>query len=251
MLQTPIEKKKKTVEWLEFSLLQGHKIKHGIFLNSGGVSTGPFSTLNMGGAVGDNPAHVLENRNRVREALGIDRLIFAKQVHGNAIANVDLMSSPVGEADAIVTNQPMQGLSILHADCQAAIVYDPITRSLANIHAGWRGNVNNIYRDVVNHMKRTFSSKPENLLVCISPSLGPNNAQFINYRKEFPEYFWSYQVRPNYFNLWEVAIDQFKKEGVLSHHVEVAGICTKEDTRFFSYRRAPITGRNATVAALY
>ena len=140
---------------------------------------------------------------------------------------------------------------IKHADCQAAIFYDPVHKALANVHCGWRGNVKNIYRVAVQKMKFTFGTNPKDLLVGISPSLGPDHSEFIHYQTEWPEEFWRFQVRPNYLDLWAIARDQLEQCGLLPHHIEVAGICTFANPQdFFSHRRDKITGRHATVAML-
>jgi polyphenol oxidase len=136
-------------------------------------------------------------------------------------------------------------------DCQAAILYDPIHRALANVHAGWRGNVQNIYRTAVQKMVHSFGSKPQDLLVGISPSIGPKHAEFKNYKSEFPEEFWEFQVKPTYFDLWQIARHQFESSGVLAHHIQIAEICTFDHpSDYFSYRRDKTTGRHATVAML-
>ncbi len=116
---------------------------------------------------------------------------------------------------------------IRHADCQATIFYDPEHNAIANVHCGWRGNVQNIYRATAFEMRKTFSSKPENILVGISPSLGPEKSEFINYRKEFPESFLPYEIKPTYFDLWAISRMQLEASGILPHHIEVASICTK------------------------
>ena len=141
---------------------------------------------------------------------------------------------------------------IKHADCQAAIFYDPEHRAIANVHCGWRGNVQNIYRETVREMRRHFASRPENILVAISPSLGPEKAEFINFKKELPEAFLPYQVKPTYFDLWAISRMQLESEGILSHHIQIASICTYSHPEdYFSFRRDNrVTGNHGTVAVL-
>jgi hypothetical protein len=150
-----------------------------------------------------------------------------------------------------VTNERDVGLFIKHADCQAVIFYDPIEKALGCIHAGWRGNVKNIYGQAVGKMRHIYGSKPENLLVGISPSLGPCCGEFIHYEKEIPREFWIFQVRPFYFDLWEMARFQLLKAGILPHHIEIAPLCTSCNTAdFYSYRKEKTTGNNATIVCL-
>lgn len=243
-------KKKGEVEWLEFDLLaEIPELVHGVFLRGGGVSGAPFHSLNAGGGSGDNPLNVDENRKIIQDTLGLPSLISGHQKHG---VNIACPQDDLSDCDGLLTEQPGIGLIIKHADCQAAIFYDPIHRAVANVHCGWRGNVQNIYAAAVKAMQAKMGSRPEDLLVCISPSLGPDVSEFKNYKTELPESFWPFQIKPTYFNLWEISRHQLLECGILPHHIEIASLCTyahKQD--FFSYRRDKVTGRNATIVAIY
>ena len=245
--------KKESIEWLEFEQLQEFpNLVHGVFLRHGGVSQGAFGSLNLGGGTGDLDESIAENRSRVSEILGLETLVSSKQVHGVHLESVP-SSSPLIETgcDGLVTCQPELGLLIKHADCQAAIFFDPIKRVVANIHCGWRGNVQNIYAKTVATLKQQYDCNPADLLVCISPSLGPENAQFIHYETELPEEFHPFQVSAQYFDFWQIAKMQLRGAGILEDHIEMAKICTSAgEEDFFSYRRDKNTGRHGTVIAL-
>ncbi len=247
-----LRKKREGIEWLEFEHLADQPdLTHGIFLRHGGISNGPFGSLNAGGSTGDHAENVSENRKRILQALNIEFYVSGTQVHGDGVIWVKEREQVVGECDALITSKAGIGLMIKHADCQAAIFYDPVNRALSNVHAGWRGNVKNVYRATVQKMQEAFGSKPQNLLVGISPSLGPNHAEFKNFKSEFPESFWDFQVRPFYFDLWAIARHQLQECGILAHHIEIAEICTYENQQdCFSYRRDKVTGRNATLAMI-
>lgn len=247
-------KKSKGIEWLEFDLLADiKKLKHGVFLRYGGSSVGPYESLNLSDRVGDNPSHVESNLNEVSGILKCSRLKWSRQCHGiglNEVSNVEC-SSEIPEGDALASDVPGVGLMIHHADCQAAIFYDPIHHSIANVHSGWRGSVQNIYATCIAFMQKRYKSNPNDILVCISPSLGPENAQFVNYRKELPESFWDFQIKPDYFDFWAISKHQLTQCGVLPGHIEVASICTYGNPHdYFSYRRFQTTGRNATAVVL-
>lgn len=247
-----IRKKRDGIEWLEFELLQEIPgLVHAIFLRQGGHSQAPFSSLNVGGGSGDNPEIIKKNRQKICRVLGVEELVSGKQCHGKAIHHLK-GDEEVGECDGLLTQEKRRPLIIKHADCQAAIFYDPKNHALANIHCGWRGNVQNIYKETVDLMQKQIGSKPENLLVGISPSLGPQHAEFKNYKTELPESFWEFQERPTYFNLWEISRRQLLDAGVLAHQIEIASLCTfahPED--YFSFRRDQrVTGRHATVSFL-
>ncbi len=247
-----IRKNQGAVEWLEFELLKNCPgIVHGSFLRHGGVSGGPYSSLNSGGGTEDAPENIRENKKRMEDVLQIKNVVSGMQVHGDRVVQVENFEQAVGECDALITEQRQLGLMIRHADCQAAIFYDPEQNALANVHCGWRGAVKNIYRTTILTMSQTFGTKPEDILVCISPSLGPEHSEFKHYKDEFPESFWRFQVRPNYFDLWAIARHQLETSGVLSKHIEIAGYCTyanKQDC--YSYRRDKIKGNHATYAML-
>jgi polyphenol oxidase len=249
-----IRKQEGAIEWLEFELLSDiHVLSHGVFLRHGGICTGPYKSLSVGRANEESDLdEVSENVSRIKNILNVDHLISGHQMHGKEIVLVDAACSQRPNCDALMTSHADLGLMIKHADCQAAIFYDPIHHALATVHCGWRGNVQNIYGAAVAAMERQFSSCPENILVGISPSLGPENAEFIHFQEELPQEFWPYQVKPTYFDLWRVARMQLEKAGILPHHIEVASICTYSNADdFFSFRRDKrVTGNHATVAVL-
>lgn len=246
-----LRKKRGSLEWLEFELLQQFpEVRHAVFLRHGGVSEGHYSSLNVGGGTGDDENLINLNRSKIKKLLGCKQLVSGRQVHGIQIALAPLELENE-ECDGLITQEKSAGLFIKHADCQAVIFYDPIEKALGCIHAGWRGNIKNIYAEAIGKMSKLFGSKPQNLFVCISPSLGPCCSQFIHYEKEIPQQFWSFQVRPLYFDLWEMARFQLLEAGILAHHLEIAPICTYcNPADFYSYRRDKPTGRNATVVCL-
>lgn len=234
---------------LQFELLQGLPLKHGVFTCHGGVSEGAFASLNLGFDIGDSEENVVANLKRVQEALGVERLYVASQCHGDEIMEVTPLA-PKKKADILTTKHTGCPLLVKHADCQAAIIYDPVCHAVSGVHSGWRGSVLNVYAKAVEYMRGVYGSKPENLLVGISPSLGPNSSEFLNHRTELPEAFSAFQFKPNYFDFWEISRFQLQQCGVLPHHIEIAGIDTVVDDNFFSYRRSKVTGRNGTVVIL-
>ncbi len=229
---------------MEFTLLQGIPgLVHGVFLRHGGVSKDSFTSLNaIRGA--DDEVSVIENRRRIADAVQLGELISCRQVHGDEIRNVVKGDGEIPNCDGLITREIDCGLLALHADCQAALFYDPVKKVVGSLHAGWRGQVQNIYHKMVDRMTSIYGTSPKDLLVCISPSLGPENSEFVHYRTEFPDSFWKHQVKPCYFNLWEISREQLHDAGVLPHHIEIAEIDTfahPED--LFSYRREKKLGR--------
>ena len=230
-----IRKNRGEISWLEFHLLQGSAVDHAVLLRGG---------LEFERA----PAWTSQSSSLSEEEI---QFVYSKQVHGKDVAIVSGRGDPSVTADGLITKVKGIALGIRHADCQAAIFYDPTTHVIANVHAGWRGLVENIYRETILKLQAEFHVKPENLLVCIGPSLEPEYSEFINYRTEFPEHFWRFQTRASHFNLWEVARFQLKEEGINPQNIEIAGIGTYSNPDdFYSYRRSKDTLRNTTFACL-
>lgn len=246
------------IEWLEFDLLaKTNHLKHATFLKHGGISVSPFDSLNTSFDVGDHPQCVSRNLELIQEIFQIGssfpvKLMWAKQSHGKQTQQVDWTSNQeTMDCDALMTNVKGLILLIKHADCQAAIFYDPKNQAIANAHAGWRGSVQNIYAQTIESMRNNFGTDPKDLLVCISPSLGPQDAEFIHYRKELPKKFWKFQIRPNYFDFWRISAFQLQEAGVLPEHIEISRISPySSSSDYFSYRRQRITGRQATCILL-
>ena len=222
-----IRKNRGEISWLEFNLLQGTGVQHAVFLKQG---------------------MQLEN-------LGVEEALVLHQVHGKEIVLAD-REKEIGRkkvfGDGLITKEKGIALSVEHADCQPAIFYDPVQHVVGVVHAGWRGMVHNIYKEAVERLESAFHVKRENLLVCIGPSLEPEHSEFIHYKQEFPETFWRFQFKPNYFNLWEIARFQLRELGILPHQIEMAEMGTYGNPDdFYSYRRTKSkTDRHTTVCVL-
>jgi polyphenol oxidase len=248
-----MEYDKKKIEWLEFDLLEPYPhILHGVFLRHGGTSQGPCASLNVGNTTSDHPDNVNVNREQIQKMLDLQQVVFPHQVHGTNVQRVNSKNTgkPI-QADALFTTEKNVGLGVTHADCQAAVFYDPVHEAVAVAHAGWRGSAQNIYARVVEALQREVGTKPQNLIVGISPSLGSCHAEFKNYKQELPQDFWPFQVKPHYFDFWGISRKQLAACGVLEKNIEIIEICTycnKDD--YFSHRRDKDTGRHGTVIAL-
>jgi len=249
-----LRKEKNGLSWLEFEIFQEFThLKHATSLRSGGVSSGSFGSLNMGLDLGDDEKNVTENRTRFIAAINNTNaptpdVISGLQVHGCHVAYIPEALIEAPTADGLMTNLRQKALFIKQADCQAALFFDPVENAIAAIHSGWKGSVQNIYQKTIDCMRQTFGSKPENMLVAISPSLGPDSSQFINFEKELPQEFLPFQFKPFYFDFWAISGWQLETAGILPHHIEIASIDTLTNPQdYFSFRRDKPTGRHATV----
>lgn len=153
----------------------------------GGVSHGPYSTLNLGLHVGDDPANVVSNRQRAAAAigLGLDDLVFCRQSHGANVAVVGACdrgrgtrndSDAIEATDAVVTTDLGVGLVIMVADCAPIVMVDPVARVLACVHAGWRGTVAGVTGAAVGAMIEQ-GAEPSRLVVGIGPAVAAQRYQ--------------------------------------------------------------------------
>jgi len=241
-----------SLEYLNFPNLPTGKLRHGVFNRRGGFSRSPYNSLNVSQGVGDDSLLVARNRGLIKVALGINVLVSARQIHGDRVLLVDTGVHQDFEADgydALIT-RGNAGLMIQQADCQAVIIFDPETPSLALAHVGWRGNVGNTVGATVGAMVNSFGSVPAKLRSAISPSLGSCCGEFVDFRRELPTWMHEFQVRPNYFDFPAITSHQLQEAGLLRENICSSGICTRCNPAYFSYRRSGITGRFATVATL-
>jgi len=225
-------------------------IVHGIFSRAGGFSHGPYQSLNLSFHVGDDPIAVKKNMLRISTAMGISQWQSLKQTHSSKIHIIERISPEPLIGDALISETPEILLIIKTADCQPVILVDPVNQSVAAIHSGWRGSVQNIIGKTVSKMV-DLGTNPQNIIAGIGPSLGPCCAEFIHYQQELPKHMWPYEVKNNYFDFWEISKMQLQNEGVLEKNIEIAELCTKCCPEFFySYRRKKISGRFGSVIGI-
>lgn len=238
----------------------------------GGESSPPYTSLNLGLGVGDEPAAALSNRRRLFAAFGLplERSVWCRQVHSNAVAVVGeadagsgslSAETATGEADALVTDVPGLPLCVTLADCAPVLVYDPGASALGLAHAGWRGAVSRIASRTVAAMAERFGSAPANLLAAIGPSIGPAAYEVgpeviararAGFGKRAGE-----ALKPlaggekALFDLWSANRIDLEEAGVPPARIEIAGVSTAERPgELYSHRSEGRTGRFVAAAAL-
>jgi polyphenol oxidase len=131
---------------LESALLRKHGFRHAFFTRKGGVSEGPFSSLNFTTVTGDSAANVAENRRRAAKALGVrpEHLFVLSQVHGIAHARVTTSTNHEAlaqdQGDIVVAGEPVAA-AIRTADCVPVLLACTQSGLVAACHAGWKGCV--------------------------------------------------------------------------------------------------------------
>lgn len=218
----------------------------------GGVSAVPYEELNLGGAVGDDPAAVGTNRELAAKSLELDpaRVVWMNQVHGKDVAEVDgpwtdpRLTPPV---DGLVTATRGLALAVLTADCVPVLLADPVAGVVAAAHAGRPGMVAGIVPEVIGAME-SLGADPARIVARTGPAV-------CGRCYEVPEAMRAEvaAVEPAAYGetSWGTpAVDvvagvhaQLERLGV--RDLERSPVCTLESRDHFSYRRDRTTGRLA------
>ena len=238
----------------------------------GGVSTGPYDSLNLGGHVGDAPDAVAENRARLAAALGVERLTFADQRHTDRVAVVGQELAGRGHGgsadamaafpatDAMITNRPGVALAILVADCAPVVLYDPGRRVIGVAHSGRVGTIKGIVPKTIAAMTAAFGSVPADLLIGIGPAIGAASYEIAATEAAAVAAAFGpdakkllIENRPGHarFDLRGAIRGQLDAAGVAAGNVHDLAVDTRTSTDdFFSDRAARPCGRFAALAVL-
>lgn len=218
----------------------------------GGVSAVPYDSLNLGGAVGDDPAAVLANRERAARALGREpgRVVWMNQVHGRAVAVVDRPwgEGDVPEADAVVTTRTGLTLAVLTADCVPVLLAEPVAGVAAAVHAGRPGLVAGVVASAVDAMI-ALGAEPGRISALLGPSVcGKCYEVPAALRSEVaaaaPEAYAETSWGTPAVDVSAGVRAQLARCGV--RVTDGPAVCTLESTDHFSYRRERTTGRLAS-----
>lgn len=187
--------------FLTSRLLAAEGFVHGFSVRGGGVSSGPFSSLNLSAAVGDDPRAVEENLSRLRLAIGLSpqaTLARARQVHGDRVLAarasegphlVELLAptepeaepvsgerpagaAPADRADALVALEPGTAVAVAVADCVPVLIAAAEERAAAAVHSGWRGARLSIAARAVRALQRASGAAPRRMVAAIGPCIG-------------------------------------------------------------------------------
>ena len=212
----------------------------------GGVSNGPFASLNLGLLTDDEPANVEENRRRLCAAVGADpdRLALNRQVHAATVnrAEPGRRDRP---GDGLWTDEPGLPLLKVTADClPIALVRTNGVPALAVLHAGRAGLLEGI-------AEAGAAALGGRLAAVIGPGIGPCCYEVSpEIRERYRARFGRTVVRAHNLDLWAAAEGALRAAGVSS--VERTDVCTAcNPGDFFSHRRdGRVTGRQGVIAYL-
>ena len=143
-------------------------VRSAFTLRGGGVSDGPFDSLNLGAHVGDRPEAVAENRRRVRERLALPaEPAWLEQVHGTRVADLDSAGEGARSADAVITRTAGMVCAVQVADCMPVLFAASDASAVGVAHAGWRGLAAGVLEETVSRL----GVPPSELLAWLGPAI--------------------------------------------------------------------------------
>ncbi len=243
-----------------------NRIVHAFSTRQGGVSRGPYATLNLGASVGDDPSAVEENRRRFFESFGIgsSQVVRVKQVHGDGVLIVNgglvsrqgfpgVLLDEGYEYDALVTNLQDLALVISTADCLPLLIHDPVHGAVAAVHAGWRSTAKRIAARALEAMASAYGTDPKDCRVAIGPGIrgccyevGDEVSRAM--AVTLPNWEAHAEgIRPNHWRLDLAGVNRaiLETAGVRTRRIADVELCTACRTDLFFSHRAerPRTGR--------
>jgi YfiH family protein len=218
---------------------------------AGGVSEGPWASMNLGQHCGDDPQSVAENRTLL-EGLLPAKPFWLQQVHGTRVVQHPGSfphELPLTQADAQVSSDVGAVCAILTADCLPVLFCDQQGSQVAAAHAGWRGLASGVLENTIAAM----NAPAHEILAWLGPAIGPAAYEvgrdvkdaFSQDQAEGANAFTSHGDRW-LFDLYAMARHRLQRAGV--SHTSGGEFCTLGDAeRFYSYRRDRVTGRMASL----
>lgn len=239
-------------------LLTRHGIIHGFPTRQGGVSQGIYSSLNFTTNTGDSSHAVGENITRFLSAMGAtpDHAVFSKQIHGNTVARVEAgfpgfspneygVLTPADPCDGLSCGIPGVSLLTASADCSLIFLYDPRTRQIAALHAGWRGAALDIAgAGVASLVER--GADPRDILAFLPPAIGPCCFETDSDVPQAMLQTFGQGATPHISEIspgrYRVALQRINahalaRRGLLAQNIEICEICSCCHDEFFSHRR--------------
>ena len=235
-----------TIRLHRSSVIPSNGFTHGFPERTGGVSTGLRASLNLGVRWGDDRHNVEANRRRLAEHAGYDpaELQVTRHVHGT---DVWLVGEPLAEGaefDGLVCDRAGAVLGAFAADCIPLLFAEPAARVCGAAHAGWRGTVAGVARNVIARMQER-GARPDRICVALGPSIGPCCFEV------GPEVVSAFRAafgdvpdmvvagpRKDHIDLRIATRAVLERAGVRSELIDDRPPCTRcEPERFFSYRR--------------
>jgi YfiH family protein len=146
-------------------------LRHAFFGRGGGVSRGPWGSLNVSDRVGDDPHAVAANWHQVRLAAPDLSFVRMLQVHGARVLSVERAAESLEEADGMITRTAGLGLAVLSADCVPVLCVAPDAQAVMALHAGWRGTLAGVVSAGLAAARDRYGIQPATWQVALGPSI--------------------------------------------------------------------------------
>ena len=196
-----------------------------------------------------------QNKRYLAQKIQVDpeNLIFPKQTHTNCVAEITGKHNlQLNETDALVTNVPGICIAVQTADCVPILLFDPVCRVIAAVHAGWRGTAKRIVEKTILKMSK-YGCIPKNVLAATGPSISMENYEvgqevISEIGRNIPNAAQTFQLRQNgkyLLNLWKANAELMQHSGIQKDNIQILGECSYKNTdKYFSARRDGMdTGR--------
>ncbi len=223
-------------------------VRHAFFTRQGGVSTGVYSSLNVGVGSDDTATDVAENRRRAAAVFGVgpERLATCYQIHSARVVTTDgEWPADRPQADGVATRASGLVCGALAADCAPILLAEPSARVVACAHAGWRGALAGVAEAAVEAMVALGAAR-KRIVAAVGPCIGPASYEV------GPEFLAAFEARDESFARFFAAGPRpgkrlFDLPAFVLSRLAAAGVTESEwigadtyadDERFFSNRRA-------------
>lgn len=231
-------------------LLEEAGFRHAFFTRQGGVSSGPYESLNFAVNVGDREQNVQENLARAARALDVppERLFFLSQVHGREVKLLSGGESRLAvlheRGDAVIGLEGRLACAVRIADCAPILLGDRSSGAVAAVHAGWRGTVAGLVAAAVERLRAELGG-PGELLAAIGPHISVAHfevsedvaAELVAASPD-PDVVDRTRGPKPHVDLRRILRAQLRELGLPDSSIDdVAGCTVAEPTRYFSYRR--------------
>ena len=247
---------KNEVLYYTFPAFDEHpEIVHAFTSRECGVSSGYYSSLNLGLRTEDDFENVKTNYKILCKTLDLnpETIVLGNLANGDNIRNVTAEDAGAGiwrdfpyeGTDGLLTDVPGITLMATYADCVPLFFYDPVKKIVGLAHSGWRGTAQEIGGKMVDRMQSDYGCNPENILAGIGPSIGmccfETDVDVFSEFIEFPylDEAWFFQKDNGKLDidLWRINLEMLLYTGIPEDNIHISGLCTCCNSDiFFSHR---------------
>jgi len=258
------------VKYLTFeSLDKLNIVKNAFSTRIGGVSTGVYSSMNLGYTNGDLSESVSQNYHIIADTLNIKlgQIVRSKQVHTTNIMRIEKKDFDYSDIlhdikwdmiDGLITNVPGAMLTTFYADCVPLYFVDPIKKAIGLAHSGWRGTVSKMAVKMVEKMTQEYGCNPSDIYTAIGPSICSKCYEVSSdVKEEFERTFgdkseliFTKSINEDKYmlDLWLANKLLMLEAGINESNIEISKLCTCCNSDFLYSHRAS-KGKRGNLAA--